>query len=394
MKTSLLRLSFALIACFSLIGCASTPYYEPAMVMDRALPEQPARAEAGSTAASFATVAADPATGDDVKKLRAAHRASMIYTAELGLRVDRVDAVQTRAERLVAEQGGYIGEASPGRLVIRIPAEVFDETLDALAALGEVTARQVRALDAAERVVDLESRLRSASVMRDRLIVLIERAEDIEHALKAEQELARVSEQIEIMQGRLRLLKQQIAYSTITLSITPTPAEQRLTPGIPIAWVRDIGNVFRERSAIDVSTPRRLRDGVDVDLPEGFIRYYQEAYVTQAIDANGVRIRVRRFKNFDDGPLKFWEQLVLRSLDENGRLDLQETEQVAFERGGPGRLIKGAKTLAGEEVRHLVALGVSDDGDYVYCFEAWGVARHVDAVLEDIKQSINTMRCY
>lgn len=324
----------------------------------------------------------------------AAFRPQIIYRAELALRADRVEVVQEKAEALVAKHRGYIGESGPGRMVLRIPAAVFETALDELAGLGEVTNRRVFAEDVTERVVDLESRLRSAEVLRERLIEMVKGAENLEHALKVEQELARVSEQIELIQGRLRLAKQQIAFATITLTIQATPAEQRLTPGIPIAWVRELGGVFRERNTVDVTTPRRLRDGVDVDLPKGFIRYYQEGYVTQAVDANGIRVRVRRFKNIDEGPMVFWERLILRSLDRNGGLDLEEVEGVELERGGDGRLIRGQKKIAGETAHYLIAIGVSDDGDYVYAFEAWGVAEYYDQVADELIRSIHTMRCY
>ncbi|MFN3165682.1 MAG: DUF4349 domain-containing protein [Phycisphaeraceae bacterium] len=394
MLIPLQRLSCALVACLSLLGCAASPNaYRSldAAASPSMLAEQRAVAAsnpAGASDPTFTTAAHNPGEQPD------AFRPLIIYTAELGLKADRVELVQAKAERVIETKGGYIGESSPGRLVLRVPAAAFEEALDVLAGLGEVTTRRVFAQDATERVVDLESRLRSAQTLRDRLIEMVKGAENLEHALKVEQELARVTEQIELIQGRLRLAKQQIAYATITLTIQATPSEQRLTPGIPIAWVRDLGEVFHERQAIDVTGPRRLRDGVSVELPEGFIRYFQEAYVTQAVDANGVRVRVRKFKNFDEGALTFWQRLTERSLKQIAELELVAPEAITLERGGPGRLIKGHKQIAGETVRYLIALGVSDDGDYVYAFEAWGVAEYYDETERAILDSIKTMRCY
>ncbi|MFK7789318.1 MAG: DUF4349 domain-containing protein [Phycisphaeraceae bacterium] len=318
----------------------------------------------------------------------------LIYNATLGLRVDRLSVVQERAEAVVESYGGYIGDSSPGRMQVRVPADRFEVALDALAALGHVNQRMVKAEEASERVVDLESRLRSLHALRDRLIAMIDRAENIEHALKVQLELARVIDQIELINGRLRLTKQQIAYATIDLSISPTPAEQRLTPGIPVAWVRDLGRVFSQRNTIDVTTPRRLRDGVSIDLPDGFIKTSQENYVTQAIDANGVQIRVRRQKNFEGGSTKFWQQLITRSLDDNAGLKLDAAHPVTFERGKAGQLILGSKTIAGETVRYMIAVGVASDKDYVYTFEAWGVAEHFDVAEDDLKSAIGSMRCY
>lgn len=388
MLTGIRHLSCALIALLFITGCAaqSSMHYETRSV-DRA----PAPATARSAAAAEVEVGNQTKPPAD---LESTFKPQIIYNATLGLQVDRVSVVQQKAKAVVESHGGYIGDSSPGRMQVRVPAERFEPALDALSALGSVTQRVVKAEEASERVVDLESRLRSLHALRDRLIEMVDRAENMKHALEVQKELARVIDQIELINGRLRLTQQQIAYATIDLMIRPTPAEQRLTPGIPVAWVRDLGSVFRQRSAIDVTTPRRLSDGVSVDLPDGFIKYSQQHYVTQAIDANGVRIRVRRHKNFDGGSTKFWQQLIARSLDDNAGLTLNKPKAVTFERGKPGQVLLGQKTMAGETVRYMITVGVASDEDYVYTFEAWGIAEHFDTAEEELKQAIASMRCY
>ena len=384
------HLSCALAVLFLLSGCAaqSAMHYDARMT-ERASAPAPSRSVTSTTARQAAPPDIQPNT-----ELSEAFKPQIIYNATLGLRVDRVSVVQAKAKAVAEEYGGYIGDSSPGMMQIRVPAEQFEPAFDALAALGSVTQRIIKAEEASERVVDLESRLKSLHSLRDRLIVMVDQSENIKHALEVQRELAKVIDQIELINGRLRLTKQQIAYATIDLTISPTPAEQRLTPGIPIAWVRDLGDVFRQRSVVDVTAPRRLRDGVTVDLPDGFIRYYQENHVTQAIDANGVRLRVRRHTNFEGGSGKFWEQLITRSLKDDGGLTLDPSKAVSFERGNPGKVIRGQKTIAGETVRYMIAVGVATDEDYVYTLEAWGVAEHFDAAEDEIMQAIATMRCY
>jgi len=107
-----------------------------------------------------------------------------------------------------------------------------------------------------------------------------------------------------------------------------------------------------------------------------------------------VRIRVRRFENFDEGALRFWEQLATRSLNENAGLTIDSSSDVQVQRSEHARLIRGQRQIAGETVRYLIAIGVSDDGDFVYAFEAWGVGRHFDTAELEIRQAISTMRCY
>lgn len=388
--TGIRRLSFALISCLLLVGCATNSHRAKATSDSESMRST---AAAGSFAASPGQpTRANSRLNNEPPQAVDAFQPKIIYTASLGLSVDRVSIAQDKAVAIVEKFNGYLGESTPGKLVIRVPSDAFKTVLKELESLGGVTQRQVQAQDATERVVDLESRLKSGYALRDRLIQMIDRAENIEHALRVQQELSRVVDQIELMQGRLRLAKNQVAYATITLTIRQTPAEQRLRAGIPIAWVRDLGTDFRKNTTINVTEPRRLRSGVSVDLPEGFIRYFQDDYVTQAVDANGVRVQVRRFKNFDQGALVFWQRLISRSLSDNAGLTLEKAQEIDLERGGPGRIIHGNKRIAGETVQYLLAVGVSDD--HVYVFEAWGVEAYYAEVQAELEQAITTMRCY
>lgn len=390
-------LSFALLTTVLFIGCKG-----PA-VIDYNKTHMPPSSSIAAYAAPTGTKATSPSQDHSANATTPAaqpadsgvqFKPQVIYNATLALQVDRVSVIQEKAKDVVESFGGYIGDSSPGRMQVRVPAKRFDLALDALASLGDVTSRSVKAQEASERVVDLESRLKSLHALRDRLIEMIDRSENMKHALEIQKELAGVIDQIERINGRLRLTKQQIAYATIHLTIRPTPQEQRLRSEIPVSWVRDLGNVFTQRARVDVVAPRRLGDGVEIDLPDGFIKYAQHNYVTRAVDANGVQIRVRRHKNFDGGSTKFWQQLIQRSLTEHTGLKLDPAIRMLFERGKPGQLIKGHKVMAGENLSYLIAFGIPSDEDYVYTIEAWGVAEHVDMAEDELLEAMQSMRCY
>jgi len=365
-----------------LCACQATTGYHPAMSSDRVAMAEASQRPVNQSAPN----ATAPTKAEDSP----AFQPQIVYTALLGLQADDVASAQHRIAQATADLGGYVGESSNGRIVARVPSDRFDEAMKRFEAMGNMTRKEVTAQDVTDRVVDLESRLRNGQAMRDRLIDMIERAEDMEAALKIEQELHRVMEQIELIEGRLRLARQQVAYATITITLTRTPDEQRLKPEIPIAWVRDLGDVLDRRDEIDVTTPTRLRDGVRVELPESFIRVHQMNYVTQAIDSEGVRIRVRRQQNFDEGRLAFWSALVARSLRENSGLTMTPRSEVTLYDDHAGTLVGGTKRIGGHEVRYLIALAVSDD--YIYTFEAWGEAEAFDRSAESINASIATMR--
>lgn len=319
-----------------------------------------------------------------------AFRPQIVYTAQIGLQADDVGAARDSIEQTTADLGGYIGSSSNRQITARVPADRFNEALAAFELFGRVTDRRVTAEDVTDRVVDLESRLRNSEAMRDRLLAMIDRAQNMEAALKIEQELHRVMEQIELIEGRLRMARQQVAYATITVSLTRTPDEERIKPAIPIVWVRELGEVLEQRQEIDVTTPTRLRDGVRIDLPESFIRYYQMQYITHAIDAEGVRIRVRRQQNFDEGRLAFWSELIARSLRENAGLTLVERMPVSLYRNHTGSQIAGTKRIGGRDVQYLIVVAVTDD--HVFTFEAWGEGDAFERVAPALSTAISTMR--
>ena len=71
-----------------------------------------------------------------------------------------------------------------------------------------------------------------------------EKAQEVEDALKIEAELRRLSEEIDRLKGQLKLLSEQIAYSTIDVGFVskapqPRPVSVRRHSRFP--WVNQVG---------------------------------------------------------------------------------------------------------------------------------------------------------
>jgi len=115
----------------------------------------------------------------------------------------------------------FQGEVSSATLVLRIPQEAFGQLLPKLKELGEVAAESTNAEDVTDQYVDVSARLASAKTLEKRLLELAaDRASGVEALLAVERELARVRGEIESSEGRLRQWNDQIAMSTLTLTIT------------------------------------------------------------------------------------------------------------------------------------------------------------------------------
>ncbi|MFD1633999.1 DUF4349 domain-containing protein [Haloplanus ruber] len=161
---------------------------------------------------------------------------SIIRTGTVELRVDNYERSRSNLTALVASQGGYVGESThqvhesgaaawtEGRVVLRVPAENFSTTMDAIEREGEVRASRTATQDVTEQVVDLEARLENLRAERERLRTLYQQANDTEDVLAVERRLSEVQTEIERTEAELQNIQRQVAYSTVTVELTePRP---------------------------------------------------------------------------------------------------------------------------------------------------------------------------
>jgi len=152
---------------------------------------------------------------------------SVIYTANLVVRVTDVGEASSAAVARVDEAGGFLfkqdsdleGEQST-TLTVKVPPERYQAVLADLGALGEVLTRQVRTQDVTDQVVDLEGRLASAQASRDRLRALFDQAQSTSDIIAIEAELVKRESEVESLQGQLQVLNNQVDMATITLRLT------------------------------------------------------------------------------------------------------------------------------------------------------------------------------
>lgn len=152
----------------------------------------------------------------------------IIYVAELTLVVEDFSRTAKELPALVKKVGGYLSDVSidrssgqqrAGRWVARVPVDRFDGFLDELSKLGIPESRHQTAQDVTEEYVDLEARIKNSKRLEDRILKLIdERTGNIKDVTDAEQQLSRVREEIERMEGHLRYLANRAALTTVTIN--------------------------------------------------------------------------------------------------------------------------------------------------------------------------------
>ena len=108
--------------------------------------------------------------------------------------------------------------------------------------------------DVTDEYVDLESRLRNLKATRDRIREFLDQAQNVEEALRVNEELKVVEAEIEAVQGRMNYLFDRAAFSTITVELSPAlpdpPGDPTPTPTpTPAPWsasqvAQDAGKTF------------------------------------------------------------------------------------------------------------------------------------------------------
>jgi hypothetical protein len=153
----------------------------------------------------------------------------LIRNADLNLKVDNFEASLQTITRIAGEEKGFVATSSSSRLgdgkmngqiVIKVLPENLDTALQKLRALGEVENQSISTQDITTAYFDTEARLRNAKRMETRLLeMLASEKGKMAEVLQVEKELARVREQIERMQGELKLYDSQVSYATIRINL-------------------------------------------------------------------------------------------------------------------------------------------------------------------------------
>lgn len=147
------------------------------------------------------------------------------FTANMALGVERVDRAVEDAGAAVSAVGGFSssedvdldgdGRASAS---YRVPADRFDDALEALGALGEVRTKDVETDDVTAQYADLDSRVAALRTSVDRLHGFLAQTTDVNQIAIIEGELTRREAELESTEGQRRALAEQVELSTITVT--------------------------------------------------------------------------------------------------------------------------------------------------------------------------------
>ncbi|WP_431801021.1 DUF4349 domain-containing protein [Microbacterium sp. bgisy203] len=141
-----------------------------------------------------------------------------------------VEALSLGGGQAVTPEGALVDTSSypaptGAWISVRIPADRLTDVLSGLSKLGEVTASQVDRRDVTTEAVDLRARVDALQASVTRLTELVAQASSTSDVIAAESALSERQAELDSLRQQLTLLDDQVAMSTLTVSLTePQPA--------------------------------------------------------------------------------------------------------------------------------------------------------------------------
>lgn len=151
----------------------------------------------------------------------------IIQKAQLSLEVKSCIETSAKISEIVSAYAGVIVDSQinrssenyySGRVIFRLTPQNFDVVLEKVKSLGRVALERVTGEDVSEEYVDLTARLNTNKTVHERLINILQvNSKNVKDILEVEREIARVGQEIERIEGRMKYLDNQVALATITV---------------------------------------------------------------------------------------------------------------------------------------------------------------------------------
>jgi hypothetical protein len=247
-----LRAAVLLLTAALVLGACSTGS-DSATDPSAAQPEQVAPGEGSSDATRQDAADGGGTTAGPVSPTLSAPVAdrSVVYTVGLVVRVDDVPTAAADAADVAAAYDGYVqSESSYGSdaprpveplpydpavvlppagqgqavVVIRVPADRYEDAVADLEALGQTVSRSRDAQDVTDEVVDVEARIETQQAAIARLEQLLAEATTVSDVLAVEAQLTTRVAELESLQARQQQLGDLTALATITATFVPPEA--------------------------------------------------------------------------------------------------------------------------------------------------------------------------
>lgn len=184
--------------------------------MEDAMPEEAPAAENGTT--------------ENMENSVASNR-KLIKRVNMTAETQDFDTLVARIDQKVKSLGGYMEDSSvygnsyahegmrSASFTARVPADRMDELVVAVSDASNVTSKSESATDVTLNYVDTKSRKEALQVEYERLMALLDKAEDIDTIVALETRLTNVRYEIQSLESTLRTYDNLVDFATVQISV-------------------------------------------------------------------------------------------------------------------------------------------------------------------------------
>jgi hypothetical protein len=183
-------------------------------------PQSASDGSTGTTGGGTTTTAPNPV-------LATITSTQIVKSGQLSLEVGSLDTAMTQSQAIVVGLGGSVDssnrsgtdEFATASITFRVPVAKWDQALSDLRKIGsKVLSEQTGSTDVTTQAVDLDARLRNLQATEAALQSIMARASAIPDVIAVENQLSDTQGQIEQLTAQSKLLLDQAARSTLTVT--------------------------------------------------------------------------------------------------------------------------------------------------------------------------------
>lgn len=139
---------------------------------------------------------------------------------------------------VVSSQIPQIEQGATGSIIIRVPADEFENTMTAISALVvEVKSQSTSANDVTQEYTDLNSRLTNLLATEQQFLLILGKATTVTDILAVQKEMANTRQNIEVTKGQIQYLQQTSSTSLISVTLQQSKLLVKITLDRPLANV-------------------------------------------------------------------------------------------------------------------------------------------------------------
>ena len=185
----------------------------------------------------------------------------IVYTVNLDLETRDFDSAADQVYAICSELGGYVESSSisgsslnysggyyyrNASFTLRVPAQNLDSAVGKFEGAFNVVSSNRYSEDITSSYYDVDARLKSLSEEEQRLLEMLEGADELQYMIQIEDKLSDIRYQIETYYSRLQRMDSSVNYSTLNISISevhnynvvahPISFGERITTAFKDSW--------------------------------------------------------------------------------------------------------------------------------------------------------------